>query len=110
MTKHPLQYLILIRELNKEENGKTRKRENGSNLFSLNRVFMFSRFLIFVLLVLIPSQFLSGQSRNDLERQKKEQEKEISHLKKILSETNQKQRQTLAYLTQLNHLIAVRER
>jgi septal ring factor EnvC (AmiA/AmiB activator) len=50
-----------------------------------------------------------GQSRAELERQRKQKERDIAQTKKRLAETNEKQKKTLAYLNDLTSLIKQRE-
>lgn len=63
-------------------------------------------FLFFCLVVSAP---LFAQSKAELERQRKEKEREIRLTRRLLNETNRKQRRTLKYLNVLERQIRTRE-
>lgn len=65
---------------------------------------------ILLCLLLLSAAYPSyGQSRAELERQRKQKERDIAQTKKRLAETNEKQKKTLAYLNDLTSLIKQRE-
>jgi murein hydrolase activator len=67
-----------------------------------------SIFLFGVLLSIGPDAG-NAQNRNELEKQRKQKEKDIAQTKRRLAETNKKEKKTLAYLNDLKELIAERE-
>lgn len=68
-----------------------------------------SRYFFLLLLCLLLSLSSYAQSRSQLEKQRKKKEQEIALTKKLLAETNVKQRKTLDYLNVLNKQIKSRQ-
>jgi len=68
-----------------------------------------SKVALVVVLLLVSGTGAYMQSRKDLERQRREKEKEITETKKLLSETTEKKKQTVEYMNLLARQIKNRE-
>ncbi len=68
-----------------------------------------SRVLLVLVLLLVSSTGAYMQSRKDLEKQRREKEKEIAETKKLLSQTTEKKKQTFEYMNLLAKQIKNRE-
>ncbi|RYD76779.1 MAG: hypothetical protein EOP53_14080, partial [Sphingobacteriales bacterium] len=64
---------------------------------------------LFLLLLLLVAAQVFGQSRAELERRRKEKEREIMQTRKRLAETSEKKKETLAYLQLLTKQIEARQ-
>ena len=64
---------------------------------------------ILLLFIFLTPVALFAQSREELERKRKQKEKEIELTKKLISETTEKQKESLAFLNTLNSQINSRE-
>jgi septal ring factor EnvC (AmiA/AmiB activator) len=68
-----------------------------------------SAFCVLLCLLLLAQNSSYGQSRNELERRRKQKEQEIRLTRKLLAETNEKKKETLAYLQLLSKQIENRQ-
>lgn len=74
----------------------------------MKRLIKILLFLIINLLFILPKTSFS-QTKEELEKKREEKEKEISFTKKLIAETNEKQKNTLNYLNLLNRQITSRQ-
>src|ERR1700679_461919 len=68
-----------------------------------------SKVILVGLLLLVSSTGAYMQSRKDLEKQRRQKEKEIAETKKLLGETTEKKKQTVEYMNLLAKQIQNRE-
>ena len=69
----------------------------------------FIKYFLFIVSFSLISLFVFSQSKEELEKQRKQKQKEIEYTKKLINETNEKQKQTITFLNTLNKQINSRE-